>query len=230
MDLWQAPIIPIVDLNSDGIVDAFDRGIMMDHWGEDYPLCDIGPMPWGDGIVDIQDLLVLAEYLEPLDTLIAHWALNETEGIMAHDSVSGNDDIIMGDPLWQPTGGKVDGALELDGVTNCIITATGPNPAEGPFSIFAWIKGGAPGQVIISQPLGSNWLGIDADGTLMTDEVRYALPFGPLGRLAHLLWVGRQLKGIFDYRAKKIAEMLDPVHEQSKSEVARHANGKAKEQ
>jgi len=32
---------------------------MVDHWGEDYPLCDIGPMPWGDGIVVVQDLVVL---------------------------------------------------------------------------------------------------------------------------------------------------------------------------
>ena len=168
-DIHEAPLIPIVDLNGDGIVDTTDRGIMMDHWGEDYPLSDIGPMPWGDGIVDMQDLLVLTKYLAPIDTLIAHWALDETEGILAHDSVSGNDDIIMGNPLWQPTGGKVDGALELDGIANCIITATGPNPAEGPFSIFAWIKGGAPGQVILSQPFGSNWLVVDVDGTLMTD-------------------------------------------------------------
>jgi len=62
-DIWQAAIIPIVDLNSDGIVDASDMCIVLDHWGEDYPLCDIGPMPWGDGIVDVQDLIVLAEHL-----------------------------------------------------------------------------------------------------------------------------------------------------------------------
>lgn len=29
----------------------------------DHPFCDIGPMPWGDGAVDAQDLLVLAEYM-----------------------------------------------------------------------------------------------------------------------------------------------------------------------
>ncbi|MFC1604423.1 hypothetical protein ACFL5F_05280 [Planctomycetota bacterium] len=62
-DLWQVPIIPIVDLNVDGIVDSGDMCIIVDHWGEDYPLCDIGPMPWGDGIVDVQDLIVLAEHL-----------------------------------------------------------------------------------------------------------------------------------------------------------------------
>ena len=62
-DLWQAPIMPIVDLNGDGIVDAEDMSIMVDHWYTDEPLCDIGPMPWGDGIVDIQDLIILAEHL-----------------------------------------------------------------------------------------------------------------------------------------------------------------------
>lgn len=62
-DLYQAPIIPIVDFNADGIVDALDICIMVDHWGENYSLCDIGPMPWGDDIVDVQDLIVLAEHL-----------------------------------------------------------------------------------------------------------------------------------------------------------------------
>ncbi|MBL7186630.1 MAG: PD40 domain-containing protein [Phycisphaerae bacterium] len=62
-DIWQAPIIPIVDLNGDGIVDAADMCIVVDHWGTDNQLCDIGPMPWGDGIVDVQDLVVLAEHL-----------------------------------------------------------------------------------------------------------------------------------------------------------------------
>lgn len=62
-DLYQASIIPIVDLNSDGIVDASDMCIVVDHWGENHSLCDIGPMPWGDGIVDVQDLIVLAEHL-----------------------------------------------------------------------------------------------------------------------------------------------------------------------
>ena len=62
-DIWQAPVIPIVDLNGDRIVDSADMCIMVDHWGTDEPLCDIGPMPWGDGIVDVQDLIVLAEHL-----------------------------------------------------------------------------------------------------------------------------------------------------------------------
>jgi len=62
-NIYQAPILPIVDLNGDRIVDAADMCIMVDHWGTDNSLCDIGPMPWGDGIVDVEDLKVLAEHL-----------------------------------------------------------------------------------------------------------------------------------------------------------------------
>ena len=62
-DLWQVSIEPVVDLNGDGIVDAADMCIVVDNWGTDNQLCDIGPMPWGDGVVDVQDLIVLAEHL-----------------------------------------------------------------------------------------------------------------------------------------------------------------------
>ena len=34
----------------------------------------------------------------------------------------------------------------------------------------------------------------------MRDRVRYALPLGPLGALAHLLFVRRDLRRIFDFR------------------------------
>ena len=46
--------------------------------------------------------------------------------------------------------------------------------------------------------------------TVMTDQVDYALPFGPLGRLVHRLRVRRQLEGIFDYRRRVIDEIFPP--------------------
>jgi len=62
--LRQVPIIPIIDFNGDGIVNSADMCIMVDYWwGTDESLCDIGPTPLGDGIVDVQDLIVLAEHL-----------------------------------------------------------------------------------------------------------------------------------------------------------------------
>ncbi len=45
-------------------------------------------------------------------------------------------------------------------------------------------------------------------GTYMQDEVKYALPLGVLGRLAHTLFVKRQLKGIFDYRERVIHNLF----------------------
>ncbi len=64
MDIWQAPIIPIVDFNGDGNIDTDDLLIMIDNWGTDDSTCDIGPMPWGDGVVDMNDLEVFIEYWE----------------------------------------------------------------------------------------------------------------------------------------------------------------------
>ena len=61
-DWWQVPILPTVDFNGDGKVDRLDVGFVLLYWGTDDSLCDIGPTPFGDGIVDSKDLMVLAEY------------------------------------------------------------------------------------------------------------------------------------------------------------------------
>lgn len=45
-------------------------------------------------------------------------------------------------------------------------------------------------------------------GTEMTDIVRYALPFGPLGGLVHRVVVARELRAIFDYRAGRTQKLL----------------------
>lgn len=44
------------------------------------------------------------------------------------------------------------------------------------------------------------------NGVVMTDDVEYSLPFGVLGRMAHWLVVRHQLKSIFDYRNRVIAQ------------------------
>jgi ligand-binding SRPBCC domain-containing protein len=46
------------------------------------------------------------------------------------------------------------------------------------------------------------------DAVQMTDRVRYSLPLGPLGELAHRLLVRRDLERIFDYRRDAVAELL----------------------
>lgn len=46
------------------------------------------------------------------------------------------------------------------------------------------------------------------DGTVVSDTVRYALPFGPVGRMAHTAFVRRQLNEIFQYRQETLARLL----------------------
>ena len=47
-------------------------------------------------------------------------------------------------------------------------------------------------------------------GTVMRDTVRYALPFWPLGEVAHALLVRRDLTAIFDHRHREVARRLTP--------------------
>jgi hypothetical protein len=161
------------DLNGDEIVDIEDLNILIDYWDQNEPCCDLAPPPFGDGIVDRADLEVLMAYWEkeilPLE-LRAYWKLDETEGDIAYDSVDDKDADVIGDAVWQPDGGMIDGAIELDGVDDYISTPIVLNPGNKNFSVFAWINGGAPGQVIISQKDGVNWLMADAqEGALRTD-------------------------------------------------------------
>lgn len=50
------------------------------------------------------------------------------------------------------------------------------------------------------------------DGVIVDDVVEYTLPLGPLGRVAHALFVRRQLREIFDFRALAIMRAF-PVAE-----------------
>ena len=63
-DIWQVEVTPVVDFNGDAVVDTADVSILIDHWGQNEPLCDISPMPFGDGVVDGEDLEVLYEYVD----------------------------------------------------------------------------------------------------------------------------------------------------------------------
>jgi ligand-binding SRPBCC domain-containing protein len=46
-------------------------------------------------------------------------------------------------------------------------------------------------------------------GVEMTDELNYAIPLGFLGRFAHLVFVGREVNRIFDYRFRVLEEFFD---------------------
>ncbi|MCC6696930.1 MAG: SRPBCC family protein [Candidatus Hydrogenedentes bacterium] len=48
----------------------------------------------------------------------------------------------------------------------------------------------------------------DDHGTVIGDEVRYVLPYGPLGDVAHAVYVRRRLDDIFDHRAQVIKQVF----------------------
>lgn len=181
-DLAPARLFP--DFNGDLKVDIEDLILLIEHWGQDDPSFDIAPPPWGDGIVDVWDLEgLMYHWGQDHPALVAHWKLDEADGVIAADSLAANDANLFSNPVWQPTGGKIGGALQLDGIDDYMSTAFVLNPGDGAFSAIAWIKGDVPGGVVISQldGIGGNgetWLGTEpASGKLMTGLVP-----PPLGR------------------------------------------------
>jgi len=163
------------DLNNDGTINLRDFSKLVCYWQQDESSVDIAPEPFGDKIVDFQDLASLAKSWLTSPGLIAHWRLDETAGSVAEDSAGDKDGTVYGNPLWQPTGGAINGALQLDGTNDYVSTPFILNPASGPFTAFAWVKGGSAGQVVISQaaslilPGGKDWLCADPlQGRLMT--------------------------------------------------------------
>ena len=167
------------DIDRNCRVDAVDFTFLGKTWLETGPmlLADIHQ----DNAVNWLDAALLAHNwtrsVAPpaLDEgLAAHFKLDESSGLTAEESIAGNDGALHGSPTWQPAGGHTAGAIDLDGIDDYISTAFTLDPADGPFSAFAWIKAGAPGQAVISQTngagTGKSWLAADLSaGKLMTD-------------------------------------------------------------
>ncbi len=71
--------------------------------------------------------------------LIGWWKLDETEGTTASDSSgNGHDATLHGDPKWQPSGGKVGGALQFDGDDD--YADTGYDDSLSTWTVAAWVK------------------------------------------------------------------------------------------
>ena len=74
-----------------------------------------------------------------LGGLIGWWKLDETSGDKAADSSgNGHDATIYGNPQWQPSGGKVGGALQLDGAGD--YADTGHNDNLSTWTVAVWVK------------------------------------------------------------------------------------------
>jgi len=161
------------DYNRDGVMNLRDFAVMAQSWLQADPNLDIAPPPSGDGVIGYQDLAGLGTYWMSYPGLVAHWKLDETDGNMASDSAGKFSGTVYGSAQWRPGDGIVRGALELDGVDDYIGTDPVLNPADGPFTLFVWVKGGGPGQAILSQSGGTGqpdvWLGVNAAGALVTN-------------------------------------------------------------
>jgi ligand-binding SRPBCC domain-containing protein len=59
------------------------------------------------------------------------------------------------------------------------------------------------------------------EGTLIRDAVTYRIPFGHIGKIFHQLFIKKQLRDIFSYRAVRIAEWADGAF---KSKLSSHAH------
>jgi carboxymethylenebutenolidase len=148
---------------------AIDYGIYV-HKDANHAFFNDTKTAYNKAAADLAWRLTLAFFQVKLrdDRLVTHYKLDETAGRTAHDSAGGNDATLHGEPQWQPDSGRIKGAVQLDGLDDYIGTGFVLDPGAGPFSAFAWVKGGAPGQVMVSQVNGANWLLADGAGRLMT--------------------------------------------------------------
>ncbi len=119
--------------------------------------------------VRIYEVVLSPEQIQEIVGPLAYWPFDEATGRIAYDSVGVCDGVSLGEPVWRPSGGQVGGALKFDGSNDCVVTDFVLNPADGPFSVFAWVQGGGAGQVIVSQDGsvgGTDWLGASLAGRL----------------------------------------------------------------
>lgn len=107
-------------------------------------------------------------------------------------------------PIEMRPGARIDYSLSLFGVrlrwlTRITVWEPGvrfvDEQESGPYALWRHTHSFAP----------------DGDATIMRDTVEYALPLGPLGSLAHLLFVRRTVGAIFDHRARVIDRLLGPA-------------------
>ncbi|MBN2377976.1 MAG: hypothetical protein JXD22_16380, partial [Sedimentisphaerales bacterium] len=156
---WSAPVMVVVklpgDFDQDLDVDLIDLSFFLAHWPEtpcDETAGDASDWCYGtdlnkSGEVNGFDFDILADNwlkvaiaIDP--SLIAHWKLDEVAGSIAHDSTEfHNDGTLINDPSFLPTGGRIDGAIQLNGLDQYIDLGSTPALKPSlPVTIALWIK------------------------------------------------------------------------------------------
>ncbi|MEE9302498.1 MAG: LamG domain-containing protein, partial [Thiotrichaceae bacterium] len=75
----------------------------------------------------------------PETGLLSRWTLNESNGSKANDSIGNNTGTLINAPIWQPTQGKLEGALKFDGNNDRVDLGTLNIPGSK-MSIAFWFK------------------------------------------------------------------------------------------
>ena len=113
-----------------------------------------------------------------LTGMLGWWKLDETEGSIAADgSGNGNNGSLQGNPVWKPQGGKIGGAIELDGSGDFVkINNEHAFDIANQITISAWVN-------IKSVP--QEWTAIVTKGDtawrLSTDQANNVFHFGLAG-------------------------------------------------
>lgn len=189
------------DFNHDGVLNLADFAMLAQQWGAQEPSLDVAPAE-ADGVVSWLDLAGLCTYWLMYPGLVAHWPLDESEGELAADELGHFAGTLHGAPVWRPQEGRIGGALELDGVDDYVSVGSSFNRTPGPFTVTMWIKGGQPGQVILSESLagGRIWLGTQAPTgaimTAVTDNGRLTRPLVADASVTDGLW--HQIRLVWD--------------------------------
>jgi ligand-binding SRPBCC domain-containing protein len=141
----------------------------------------------------------------PLERVFEFFSLAENLQRLTPDDLSFT--ILTPPPIEMRVGTRIDYRIRL-----------GPWPLAWRTRIEAWEPGVRFVDAQLAGPYASWWhehrFAADGGATRMEDTVYYAPPFGPLGSLAHALFVRRKLRRIFEFRERAIGDLFaaGPAH------------------
>lgn len=143
---------PVGDLSGDCMVDLADLAILLDQW--------------------LEGSIILGLDME------AYWPMENVSGSTIIDSSGNNNTLELLNGVSILTDAPIGSTLEFDGVDDFCRSAFVLDPADGPLSVFAWIKGGNDREVIVTQTngtgIGREWLQIDSTGGYLVTRLKTA--------------------------------------------------------